>query len=266
MLIIDGDYPMAFGALELNRDLTLPVRDIRRAIPDRYAQDAYPDSETMASLPELRRAKVAAALVKVVGRIQRPGGPLWGYRGAEAAYANAQAALAYYRILEARGHARILTTRPQLVDHMRTWSEATDHSNLPLGFILGMEGADPILWPEHVHDWWADGLRVVSLSHYGVSTYCHGTGTGVSGGLFPPATALLKEMGAVGMILDLTYAAIGGDTDGQGGRAGAPLEIDTVSDYQKVATVLERRGYSQEDIANVMHRNWQRFFETHLPT
>jgi membrane dipeptidase len=367
MLIIDGDYPMAFGALELNRDLTLPVRDIRRAIPDRYAQEAYPDSETMASLPELRKAKVAAALVKVVGRIQRPGGPLWGYRGAEAAYANAQAALAYYRILEARGHARILTTRPQLVDHMRTWSEATDHTNLPIGFIVGMEGADPILWSEHVHDWWANGLRVVSLSHYGVSTYCHGTGTGTSGGLFPPAKALLKEMDAVGMMLDLTHAsdasvreameifsgpvlashqncrtlvpgerqfpdeqllaiikrggvigvsmdswmlykpgvdwakipprrsmfpreavtlqdvadhidhicqlagnschaAIGGDTDGQGGRAGAPLEIDTVVDYQKVATVLERRGYSHDDIANVMYRNWQRFFETHLPS
>jgi len=62
------------------------------------------------------------------------------------------------------------------------------------------------------------------------------------------------------------HAAIGGDTDGQGGRAGAPLEIDTVSDYQKVATVLERRGYAQDDIANVMYRNWHRFFETHLPT
>jgi len=39
-----------------------------------------------------------------------------------------------------------------------------------------------------------------------------------------------------------------------------------VADYQKVATVLERRGYSQDDIANVMYRNWQRFFESHLPT
>ncbi|MGH2361528.1 MAG: dipeptidase [bacterium] len=367
MLIIDGDYPMAFGAVELNRDLTLPIREIRQATPDRYAQESYPDSETMASLPELRKAKVAAALVKVVGRIHRPGSPLWGYRSGEAAYANAQAALAYYRILEARKQVRILKTRSDLTDHMRTWSEAIEHASLPVGFILGMEGADPILWPEHVHDWWADGLRVVSLSHYGVSTYCHGTGTGTSGGLFPPAKALLREMDAVGMILDLTHAsdasvreameifsgpvlashqncralvpgerqfpdeqlraiierggvigvsmdswmlykpgvdwakiparrsvfpreavtledvadhidhicrlagnsrhaAIGGDTDGQGGRAGAPLEIDTVADYQKVAIVLERRGYSQDDIANVMYRNWQRFFETHLPT
>src|SRR3990172_9116301 len=98
----------------------------------------------MASLPELRKAKVAVALVKVVGRIQRPGGPLWGYRDAESAYANAQAALAYYRILQTRGQVRILISRSELTGHMQSWSQATDHTNLPLDFILGMEGADPI--------------------------------------------------------------------------------------------------------------------------
>ena len=35
------------------------------------------------------------------------------------------------------------------------------------------------------------------------------------------------------------HAGIGGDTDGQGGCEGAPLEIDTVADYQKLADVLE---------------------------
>jgi membrane dipeptidase len=62
-----------------------------------------------------------------------------------------------------------------------------------------------------------------------------------------------------------THAAIGGDTDGQGGREAAPLEIDSVVDYAKVGDVLERRGYSSEDVENMMYRNWQRFFETFLP-
>ena len=61
------------------------------------------------------------------------------------------------------------------------------------------------------------------------------------------------------------HAAIGGDTDGQGGSGGAPAGIDTVADYQKVARVLEQRGYSSKAIEDVMVRNWQRFFETHLP-
>lgn len=62
------------------------------------------------------------------------------------------------------------------------------------------------------------------------------------------------------------HSAIGGDTDGQGGVEGAPYEIDTVADYQKIADVLECRGYSDEDIDNVMYRNWQRFYEKWLPS
>ena len=44
-----------------------------------------------------------------------------------------------------------------------------------------------------------------------------------------------------------------------------PYGIDTVADYQKVGTVLEQRGYAEADIAKIMHGNWQRFYETHLP-
>ena len=29
MLIIDGDYPMAYGGVDLDRDLTLPIDEIR---------------------------------------------------------------------------------------------------------------------------------------------------------------------------------------------------------------------------------------------
>ncbi|MCH2211103.1 MAG: dipeptidase [Fuerstiella sp.] len=367
MLIIDGDYPMAYGSVDADRDLTQSISEVRSAEPGIRGQFGPPDSETMATLPEMRRGSIAAALVKVAARIERPGSPLWGYRSSRTAYAAAQAHLAYYRILDSVGEARILRSRGEFIDHMRIWSETSDHEKLPVGFIVGMEGADPILNPQHVHDWWEGGVRVVSLSHYGVSTYCHGTGTGTEGGLFPMAAELLKEMESLGMILDLTHASdrsarealdlfsgpilashqncrelvpgerqfpddlltaviqrdgiigasmdtwmlykpgidwtakipsrrtlfprdaitlddlvdhidhvcqlagnslhagIGGDTDGQGGREGAPLEIDTVADYQKLADVLDRRGYTQEDIANVMYRNWQRFFADRLP-
>jgi membrane dipeptidase len=360
MLIIDGDYPMAYGALDLKRDL-------RRRLDEVRAAEANVGNIPYACLPEMRRGNVAVALVKVVARIARPGNPLPGYANGEIAFAIAQANLAYYRILEKHGEARILTTRGELASHMDTWQTAMDTSALPVGFILGMEGADPILWPELVHDWWADGLRVISLAHYGVSTYAHGTGT--PGGLLPPSKALLREMDKAGMILDMTHtsddafwqaldlfngpvlashqncralvpgerqfsdeqlrailargavigvsmdtwmlypeghlnwsdtgrvtrrerfpreavtvatvvdhidhicqlagnaehAAIGGDTDGQGGVDGLPWGIDTVADYQRVAAELERRGYSQNDIASVMHANWRRFYETWLP-
>jgi membrane dipeptidase len=60
-------------------------------------------------------------------------------------------------------------------------------------------------------------------------------------------------------------SAIGADTDGQGGRAGAPREIETVADYQKLAGVLAKRGFKPEDVENVMYKNWVRLFEKALP-
>jgi membrane dipeptidase len=66
-----------------------------------------------------------------------------------------------------------------------------------------MEGADPVLSPRQVQEWWAAGLRIIGPAHYGVSPYAHGTGT--EGGLFPSGPELLKEMEQVGMILDVTH-------------------------------------------------------------
>ena len=31
MLIIDGDYPMAYGGVDLDRDLTRPIEEVRGA-------------------------------------------------------------------------------------------------------------------------------------------------------------------------------------------------------------------------------------------
>ena len=66
-----------------------------------------------------------------------------------------------------------------------------------------MESADPILGPDQVPEWRELGLRLVSISHYGTSTYSHGTGT--EGGLLPPAKPLLDALQAAGIIIDLTH-------------------------------------------------------------
>ena len=59
-------------------------------------------------------------------------------------------------------------------------------------------------------------------------------------------------------------AAIGTDFDGGFGYPEIPLEMNDISDLQKLAAVLERRGYTEEDIENIFHRNWQRILERSL--
>ena len=65
MLVFDGDYPMAL-AVAFNRDLTRSISDVRKAPQIPGGSPHWNDSQTMASLPEMRRGKVAAALVKIV--------------------------------------------------------------------------------------------------------------------------------------------------------------------------------------------------------
>jgi membrane dipeptidase len=94
----------------------------------------------------------------------------------------------------------------QLDAHIQAWLEyehTPAKAEPPLGFILSMEGADPVLSPEQVDEWWQAGLRIIGPAHYGLSPYAHGTGT--EGGLFPPGKPLLQAMERCGMILDVTH-------------------------------------------------------------
>ena len=363
MLIFDGDYPAAYGALGHSRDLTLPIEAVR-ATDD-------PETVAMASLPEMRRGRVAGALVKSTARMLNDESFLPGFRGAAATYAAARGDIAYYHALAKSGEVDILTNRESFARHFARWEKegGTDDgaAGLPLGFVIGLECSDPIIEPSYVDDWWQQGVRVASLTHYGKAVYGYGTGT--EGGLRGAAKELLREMELRGLLLDMTHiadqsfwealevysgpilashqncralapgarqfsddqlravierdgvigasmdtwmlvpellidwantgaynrrdtfareditlehlvnhidhvcqlagnsnhAAIGGDTDGQGGVEGAPHDVDTVADYQKIAPLLRDRDYSEDDIANIMYRNWKCFYERFLP-
>ena len=200
MLLLDAHLDLSMNALGWNRNLDLEVRDIRRSEAGMAAKGRGLGT---VSLPELRRAEVGVSVATVICRTSRPGNPLPGVACQEIAYAQAQGQLAYYRVLQAQGKVRIITDRNQLDGHLLQWD--TDKENTPLGFILGMEGADPIVSPEQAAEWWEDGLRVVGPAHYGVGVYSHGTAT--EGGLMAKGRELLKAMDELGMILDLSHLA-----------------------------------------------------------
>jgi membrane dipeptidase len=207
MLVFDGDYPMAL-AVASNRDLTRPIDEVRKAPPIAGGSPHWSDAQTMASLPEMRLGRVAAALVKIVVDQWRQGSIMPnGPRSDDLAYARGMGQAAYYRILETRGEAKILRTRGDVAAHVRSWEQAKDTSRLPVGFVLGMEGSDPVLWPDQLPEWYALGLRVISIGHYGPARYGGGTGTGVNEGLYENGPALLKKMDGLHMVLDVTHTS-----------------------------------------------------------
>jgi membrane dipeptidase len=202
MLIFDAHLDLAWNALDWNRDLTRPVADIRHREREQN-MSGKGRGESTVSFPELRRGRVGIFIATLLARLLRANliPAIQRYERMEAAYAAAYGQLAYYRALEKQGILRFVRDAPALKTHVAGWSNGDDAQ--PLGFILSMEGADPVLSPDQVQEWWDAGLRIIGPAHYGISPYAHGTGT--EGGLFPQGPALLKEMERVGMILDVTH-------------------------------------------------------------
>ena len=100
-----------------------------------------------------------------------------------------------------RGLLRMIRTAADLDSHWNSWSRRS--TRLPIGYILAMEGADPIVDVGQAADWWDWGLRSVNLAHYGKSRYA--VGTGDDGPLTTDGISLLEEFEQLGMILDATH-------------------------------------------------------------
>ena len=56
------------------------------------------------------------------------------------------------------------------------------------------------------------------------------------------------------------HIAFGTDLDGGFGTEQTPYDLDTIADLQRVPKLLEKRGYVEADVKNIMHGNWIRFF------
>src|SRR5688500_15698205 len=147
-LIIDAHLDLGWSAVSFNRDLTLPVEEVRRR--EQGMTDEPARGRNTVTLPELRRAGVAVAVATLLARA----GPeqRWqaGYKRTDLdhacpaiAFAEAHAQLAYYRLLEQMGHLRLIRTAWELDAHWGAYR--LEPETTPLGIILSMEGADPIV-------------------------------------------------------------------------------------------------------------------------
>ncbi|MDR7487042.1 MAG: membrane dipeptidase [Armatimonadota bacterium] len=351
MLIVDAHLDLAMNALQWNRDLLQSVYTIRTQ--ENYTPGKGRGQGTVA-FPEMRRGRVALSFATALARSTGRPVPHMDFLSPTQAYAVAVGHLAYYRALERRGYARIVTDAAGLDAHMEAWEAweargADEAVTPPLGFVFSMEGADPILDPDQLEEWVQAGLRVLGPTHYGPGRYAGGTGTEV--GLTDLGTVLLAAMRRLGVLLDLTHLSdqafwealerydgpvlashtnvralaphqrqftdeqitaiaarggvigaafdnwmilpgwrhgddprlvkledvvrhidhicqllgtarhcgIGSDLDGGFGREGSPGDLDTIADLQRIAALLAERGYSADDVAGIMYRNWWTF-------
>lgn len=208
--IFDGHLDIAMNALLYERDQRLPVDAIRKREVNLTASEPGTCTTTV---EEMRRSGVAACVTTVIARTRpdiAPDRPAQQYSidfpTQDMAHASAMGQLAYYEALEHQGYIEILRDADALT---KRWNaNRTGDVSQPLGLIITMEGADPIVEPEQLHDWHRFGLRSLMLAHFQQSCYAYGTPSRDredSGPLTDKGRALLKEMHALNMPLDLTH-------------------------------------------------------------
>jgi membrane dipeptidase len=57
------------------------------------------------------------------------------------------------------------------------------------------------------------------------------------------------------------HSGLGTDLDGAFGKEQCPADLDTIADLQKITEILRQRGYSEDDVENIMWKNWVRFLK-----
>lgn len=360
-LIFDAHLDLAWNTASFDRDLTLSLGAMRSE--EAVMNDVRFRGRGTVTFPEMRRGGIAVCVATLLSRSgpEHSRQPRYARGDLDFAtrlgcHAAAHGQYACYRHWEATGEIVLIRTGEALHRHWQRWQGADRYDDLPIGVILSMEGADPVMAPETLDQWWEMGLRAIEPAHYGRSHYASGTAT--SGPLTAAGRALLAEMQRVGIALDVTHlsddslqealdlydgpvwashhncralvpgdrqltdqqiarlcqrggvigaaldawmlspdwvkgesdpsmvslsdvahhidrvcqiagdslhAGIGSDLDGGFGTEQTPGDLNSIADLQRLADLLQSRGYSDHDIDRIFHGNWLRRLGESLP-
>ena len=207
MFIIDAHLDLSMNAMEWNRDLRLPISDIRNR--ERRLTDRPDRGKGTVSLPALREGGIGLVVATQIARYVSLENPLPGWHSEWQAWAQTQGQLAWYQAMEDAGEMVMIRDLAGLERHLELWMGASAEAKgpegrvLPVGFILSLEGADSIVRPDYLLRAYAYGLRALGPAHYGPGRYANGTDS--SGGLSREGKELLREMRRLNMILDATH-------------------------------------------------------------
>ncbi|HET7056662.1 MAG TPA: membrane dipeptidase [Thermomicrobiales bacterium] len=200
MLAIDAHLDLAMNAVLWDRDLKLSAHETRQIERSEGMTEKGRCAGTV-GIPDLRAGEFGLVFATVLARTNQGLNSGIDFRTQDNSYAQAQGQLALYREFERQGIMRMIRTAADLTQWKSEWD--ANPATTPIGYVLLMEGGDPIVEPEQARGWFDDGLRMVGLAHYGPSQYAYGTAS--AGPITPRGKELLKVMDEVGMIQDMSH-------------------------------------------------------------
>ncbi len=201
-LIVDAHLDLAMNALEWNRDLSRPLAEIRQR--ERNLNDKPDRGRGTVCLPELRKGHIGLVVATQLARVSESSYAATAWNSPQQAWAMTQAQLAWYREMEALGEMVQIVDLAGLEKHLELWNnEQVADDEKPIGYILSLEGTDSLINIDYLYRAHEYGLRALGLSHFGPGRYADGTKT--AGRIHPSGLELMKVMGGLNIILDITH-------------------------------------------------------------
>jgi membrane dipeptidase len=208
MMIIDSHEDIAWNMVNLKRDYTNSVHDIRNS--EKNSPIPAFNGNTLLGWREYQAAEVAivfGTLYCSPKRLDHGTYPVRGYETAKEAHACYRENLdAYMRLTDEYPEKfRLILNRIDLADHVTKWQthqKSPQDIAPPIGLVILMEGAEGIVEPWEVEDWAAWGVRIIGPAWAG-NRYCGGTRE--PGPLTKKGCELLEVMAAFNLILDISH-------------------------------------------------------------
>ncbi|HBU78652.1 MAG TPA: peptidase M19, partial [Muricauda sp.] len=163
MFIFDAHLDLSMNAMEWNRDLTLPVAEIRER--EQGMTDKPDRGKNTVSLPAMREGNIGLCMATQIARFVKKGSSLPGWHSQHQAWAQTQGQLAWYKTMEAAGEMVQIKDIDGLESHLKLWK--SDMPKKPVGYILSLEGADSIVDLSYLEKSYESGLRAIGPAHYG---------------------------------------------------------------------------------------------------
>lgn len=199
VLIVDGHLDLSMNAIDWNRDLRMPVSEIRKL---ESGMTDYPDrGNNVVSFDEMKKGGIGLCFATLIARYAKPDHPLGGWRSPEQAWAQTCAQLSWYQEMERQGYLYQIRNVAELDKHIDNLQ--SDFNGSALGYLLTLEGADSIVTFDHLYKRHEEGLRTIGPAHYGPGTYAYGTDS--EGSIGAKGKELLQKMDELDMILDVTH-------------------------------------------------------------
>jgi len=195
-IIVDGHLDIAWNKVALNRDF---LESVARKRAREGTNPAHGEGSALVGLPEMLAGNVRLAFATLYVAPAQPNRRGWGrvYSTPQEAHDQALEQMAYYTELpEHDERVALVTTREELERVLATPEQ--------VGLVILMEGADPIIEPAQVSEWFEKGVRIVGPAW---SQTRYAGGTRAPGPLTELGRALMPQLERAGIILDVSHLA-----------------------------------------------------------